>query len=75
MEISSLFLFQDSAVLRLMWASWTVSLLLCRNSMAYSVTVHAVVAVLEPQARVISHFVNKYLSLFLIIHVNRFKRC
>lgn len=43
--------------------------------MAYSVTGHAVVAVLEPQACVISHFVNKYLSLFLIIHVNRFKRC
>lgn len=42
--------------------------------MAYSVTGHAV-AVLEPQACVISHFVNKYLSLFLIIYVNRFKRC
>jgi len=29
--------------------------------MAYSVTAHAVATVLEPQAWVMSHFVNKYL--------------
>lgn len=58
-----------------MCAFWTVSLLLCRDAMAYSVTAHAVVAVLQPQACVMSHFVNKNLSLFLIIHVNSFKRC
>lgn len=42
--------------------------------MAYSVAACAAVAVREPQACVMSHFVNKYISLLLIIHVNIFKR-